>query len=180
MTMRLTACALIALLAFAAPSAALAHGGTVLVDENAGPYRLRLQAAPLAEAQTPGGAGAVDYTIELRDGATRKPVSDATVTVAVDTGSARRRPVTAKIVDDRYEALVPRRRGEQWSRWKVDVNVAGPTGRATVSYTPPSGSAPPWLLYVTAALLPLSFAAFILRQRERRLDEREGERHGQE
>lgn len=165
--------ALLAGLALAAPPVASAHGGSVLADKRVGPYRLTLQAAALAEAQTPGGAGAVDYTVTLRDPASGREVPDAKVRITIDTGSQRRGPSTAKLAGGRYEVLMPRKRSERWNRWKATVDVAGPAGRGRLDYAPPSSAAPPWLLYITAALLPLSLAALVLRRHGRRLDERE-------
>ena len=172
---RLAPTALVVALALAAPPIAAGHGGTVLADERAGAYQVLVQAAPLAEAETPGGAGAVDFTVGLRDAESGGPVNDATVTVTIDTGSTRRGPLTAKLVEGRYEVLMPRERGEKWNRWKVYVDVSGSAGTAAVSYDPPTGSTPSWLPYVIAVLLPLSFAAFVMRQRARRFEAREAE-----
>ena len=141
-----------------------AHGGAVLINERVGDYTATVQGAALAP--TPGGAGSVDFTIGLVD-QSGADVEDAEVSLAADTGSRQMGPITAKRVEGKYEVLVPTRRGDRWTRWKLRVSIDGPKGSGTLTYSQPSGSGPPWVLYVLGFLIPLSLVAAVMRQRSR-------------
>lgn len=140
-----------------------AHGGAVLIDERVGDYKATVQGAALAP--TPGGAASVDFTIGLVD-QSGAGVEDAEVSVTADTGSRQIGPIGAKFAAGKYEALVPTRRGDRWTRWKLRVSIDGPKGSGSLAYSP-SGSGPTWVLYVLGFLVPLSLVAAIMRQRSR-------------
>ena len=158
------ACLIAIALGLVASATAGAHGGAVLINEGVGEYKATVQGAALAP--TPGGAESVDYTISLVD-ESGADVQDAEISLTADTGSRQIGPIGAKLVEGKYEVLVPNRRGGRWTRWKLRVAIEGPKGSGTLAYAPPSTSGPSWVLYVLAFLIPLSLVAAVMRQRSR-------------
>lgn len=147
------------------PAPACAHGGTALLFDDAGPYRVQLDAARLTAPAGP----ALDYTAYLHQRATGFPEARAQVELVVDTGHRhlRRR---AQRLSNTYEVVLPLPDTDAWRQWAVTVHIAGPAGTATTTYRPPRiQSGPPAALApITAALLVVLSAGTVLIRRRRR------------
>jgi putative membrane protein len=118
----------------ALPAAASAHGGTRIVTRVEGGYRVALDAKAVRSG---GSVAVVDYTVYLRDRQTGAAVDDATVRVRVETPERVLGPLRAHRRGDTYEVLIPVLREDEWPRYRLHVQVAGPHGAVAFAYLPP-------------------------------------------
>ncbi|MBB4663473.1 hypothetical protein [Conexibacter arvalis] len=154
--------------ALALPAAAVAHGGALLLEREAGPYAVALNASvPVRE-----GGGAVDYTVTLRrDG---RPEEAATVRLRVRTAAGGwSRPYAAQRAANTYEVMLAQPARDAWKEWDVRIEVDGPGGPAQVDHrageTPEQPGAPVGPLVLSLAALLALAAALALRRRRRRV-----------
>ena len=134
------------------PPAAFAHGGTELATGSADGLSTTLNGATLPAGQSPDGRERVDYTVQVT--ACKRPVTDARVVLSIKRGGRVERRV-ARRVAGAYEVLVKPEADDPWRRWPVSASVQRDGTRVKASYRPPDSSAPSWLPFLGALLVPL-------------------------
>lgn len=146
---RTAAIALVLVAATASPAAG--HGGISLASASRDGLSAELFGSTLPGVQSPDGRERVDYTVQLREGG--RPVTDAEVTLGIDRGSGfeRRR---ASVVDGAFEVTVDPE-DDNWRRWPARMTVDREGTTLSATYEPPDTSAPNWLPWIGALLVPL-------------------------
>jgi len=154
--LRLTAvaCVTVALGAVAAPGAS-AHGGQSRTVVSAGPYRLVIDARPVA-------ADSLAFAATITGRLSEAPVDSASVRVVVASrDGSERGPYRAAGFGGAYSLLVPIANSDTWRSLRFTIDVDGPLGTASTRYRPPSLFGR-WLLAPLVLVLATLGAALFL------------------
>ena len=120
---RLIALTLAALVMLALPSAAAAHGGSLVFSGDRGPYQIRAFAI-LTE-------GWLDYSIDLRELGSGERVTDAQVSIMALTPDGLLGPWDAIYTGTVYEMI---ERAPEDVDWTIQVDVTGGPGSITYAH----------------------------------------------
>lgn len=146
------------------PASVSAHGGLLLGNAEAGPYRVQLMALAVTRPGVDGPA--IDYTAYVQRVDDGRPVEDADVRIVVEQdGGEQALPVQR--IGNGYEGIAHVRSSSDVQAYPVRVAVRGPQGEANLRVTPPERGGPPAALLGATAVALLLMVGLVVRARRR-------------
>jgi hypothetical protein len=154
---------------FIGSAPALADGGSVLLSEKKGDYRITVFSSP-----SPFRAGPVDISVLVQDAVTGQPLTQAQVTIrmfkigepALEFPATQEAATNKLLYAAQFELPAP-------GRWKLEVQVEGLEGPAVVAceveaaeHLPRWHSLWPWIAWPILVIVLFSFHELLARRRQ--------------